>query len=139
MARGRERDPCDQRSTKLMSRAPETTGEFEAFPTIASQLPLVFSAGNRWDKLTCRCGDCKTELADETVRGHVTRPFGPTFIMDAWGLCQQCKTFTPFHYRFPPDMTIVGRSPKDGTWGIWEPRPNGSKWRRLLSLIGLTD
>jgi len=116
---------------------PTTTDEFRTLPTIASQLPLIFSDRDRWNTFTGHCNKCGTSLNDEAVRGHVTRPFGATFILDAWGLCP-CGTITPFHYRLPPSMTMVGRSPKNGAWAIWAPQDSkGPWWRRVLNFIGL--
>jgi hypothetical protein len=114
-----------------MSDAPRTVGEFRALPTIVSQFPLVFETGGRWEKMEGVCERCDAKLSGEALRGYVTRPFGPAFLVEAFGLCA-CGTLTRFRYRFPPDMTMVGRSPKSGDWSIWGLKRKRSWWRRLL-------
>lgn len=116
-----------------MSDAPRTVAEFHALPTIASQFPLVFETGGRWETMVGHCKKCDAQLSGEALRGHVSRPFGPTFLMEAFGLCA-CGTLSYFSYRFPPDMTMVGRSPKDREWSIWGAHRNRSWWRRMLGL-----
>jgi hypothetical protein len=116
-----------------MNDAPANVGEFQALPTIESQFPLVFETGGRWTTMTGTCMRCEKDLSGELLRGHVTCPFGKTFLMEAWGLCP-CGFITSFRYRFPPDMSVVGRSPRDGEWSIWEAPRRASWWRSFLWL-----
>lgn len=121
-------DPRD-----AMIDAPSTKGEFLALPTIASQFPLVFESGRRWTTMAGHCTRCDAALSGEALRGHVTQPFGATFLVNAFGLCA-CGALSRFSHRFHPDMTMTGRSPKDGEWSIWDARRTGSWWRRLLGI-----
>jgi hypothetical protein len=110
-----------------------TLDEFRALPTIASQFPLVFETGARWETMSGRCTKCGEPITGEALRGHVTRPFGRNFLMDAWGLCSSCETISTFRYRLLPDMTMVGRSPDGGAWSVWGPRRRLPWWRRLFA------
>jgi hypothetical protein len=117
-----------------MTDAPRTMGEFRALPTIVSQFPLVFGNGARWETMAVRCSRCDTAISGDAFRGHVTRPFGAAFLMEAFGLCE-CGALTRASYRFLPDMTMVGRSPRDGAWSVWAAKRNGSWWRRLFRRV----
>jgi len=112
---------------------PPSPDEFLAMPTIRSQFPLVFDNGARWDSMTGTCWRCDSTLPDVRMRGSIDRPFGATFMMEAWGLCD-CGAMTHYRYRIPPDMTLVGK--QDGRWCVWA-RPPDPWWRRLLQHLGL--
>jgi len=59
--------------------------EFRALPTIASQFPVVFDKTHRWTEFHSECNKCQKVLDGECLRGHITRPFGKAYLLDAWG------------------------------------------------------
>jgi hypothetical protein len=113
-----------------------TKDDFQSLPTIASQLPLVFDRGGRWNTVTGHCVVCGRKLRDEEMRGHITRQggtyreVGQTFLMQAWGL--HCGTLSTFEYLLPPDMSMIGRRSSDGAIAVF--RTQRSWWRRLLGI-----
>lgn len=110
-----------------------TRDELHELPLLSSFFPLVFRSGARWERFHGRCGKCDAELPDGSLRGSVTHPFDPVYVVEAMGLCPSCDTLTPFSYRLHEDMSMTGPSPRDGGWSRWEaPR---SAWRRLLSAL----
>jgi hypothetical protein len=109
-----------------------THGEFWALPVLSAHFPLVFENGARWVEFHGHCGDCDVQLPDHAFRGHVTRPFGQTFLVEAWGVCPTCDVLTTFHWRLLPDLTMVGRNAR-GDWGVWQPRR--SLWSRLRKFL----
>lgn len=112
--------------------APPDPEDWAQTPTIASQFPLVYEAGSRWNEMIGHCGGCKQPITPENLRGHVTRPFGGAFLVQAWGWCP-CKYLSRFEYRLYPDMTMGGK--KNGQWCVWAPR-HTSWWARLKAWLG---
>ena len=121
-------------STPMGASTPETVADFWALPILESWFPLLFENGDRCTEFTGRCAKCNTAVRGESIRGHITRPFKPAYMLDAWGLCPTCMTLTHFEYRVQPDLSLVGRSPKDGTWCVWPAREKTPWWRRLFGL-----
>lgn len=105
-------------------------------PTIASQFPLVFSNGARWDEMEARCNGCGFEGGGDDLRGSVTQPFRDVFIVDAVLSCPSCTRQTRAHYRLLSDMSMTGRSPTTGEWARWVPKYSifvrFKKWLRRL-------
>lgn len=114
-----------------------TYGDFYALPELASHFPLVFETGARWVEFHGHCPDCDGRLPDHALRGHVTRPFGRAFLVEAWGLCPACDTVAPFNWRLLPDLSMVGRD-KRGEWRTWQPRrsPLGRLRKFVVEMFG---
>lgn len=110
-----------------------TLEEFEALPTLASHLPLVFASGARWNQMAGTCARCGHVVE---MRGSVVA-WGPAhapkvYVIDALGYCAPCELLTPFAYRMHDDMSVT--SQRDGEWVRWPspPRPLWARIRRWL-------
>ncbi len=99
--------------------------------SIASQMPVEFSNGACWTELIGECKFCRREISDDLLRGSVTRPLPSVTVVEAVGVCPDCRIATPFLYRMHDDMRITG--PRDGGWSTWMAKP--SLWERFKSLV----
>jgi hypothetical protein len=89
-------------------------------PSIGSQLPLVFANGGKIRRLNFSCVRCRETLPGENVRGNVSFPTDKTAVIDAVGICHECKIVTPFFIRAHDDMRFSGL--RDGQWVTWTER-----------------
>lgn len=102
----------------------EEDRQLMAMPTIASQFPVRFNNGARWDELTGRCKHCSRGIKDSLMTGRLTRLPESVVTVSAVGVCEPCKLVSRFHYRLHDDMRITG--PTDGGWATWQARPRGA-------------
>lgn len=75
-------------------------------PSIASQLPVKFKNGMRWDDFAGECNICEKNIDNESIRGLVTVVNDTTATLEAVGICQRCNVATAFHCRFHGDATM---------------------------------
>lgn len=99
----------------------DTDRELLAQPSIASQMPVVFANGARWDEMTGDCKICCEEIPTENFTGRVTRLMESVATVDAVGVCPTCKIVSRFNYRLHNDMRLSGRT--DNGWAQWQFRP----------------
>jgi len=99
--------------------------------TISSYFPIEFSNGAVWEELDGECQSCKKTLPRNKVRGLVSRPFSNVAVVEAVGVCDDCKMLTRYQFRLHDDMSVTGLS---GTkWRTWKAKP--SFINRMLNLI----
>lgn len=105
-----------------MSRSPVSASDRElmALPSIASQMPVQFRSGARWECFDGQCNGCGQHIAPAKVTGRLTRLVESVATVEAVGLCAPCKLVTRFHYRLHDDMRITGMT--DNGWAMWQVR-----------------
>ncbi len=105
-----------------------------ACPTIASQMPVIFGNGAEWSELTGICSFCKKIIPDDLLRGSVVRQLPSVAVVDAVGVCPDCRMATPFLYRMYDDMRLTG--PRGGKWHTWKSPPSFmERIRSWLSML----
>lgn len=105
--------------------------ELLGMDSIASQMPVEFPNGACWTELIGECKFCRREIPDDLLRGSVTRPLPSVTVVEAVGVCPDCRIATPFLYRMHDDRRLTG--PCDGGWCTWMAKP--SLWERFKSLL----
>lgn len=112
-----------------MHKAPsERDMQLLKMPTIESQFPVRFPTGSEWRQLTGTCSGCGQKLEGDRLHGAVTMQGPHTAVVDAVGVCHECKLITRYFYRLHDDSRITGL--KDGQWRTWQlgsPMPNRSR------------
>jgi len=103
-----------------------------AMPTIASQMPVALPGGVGWSEFTGECHFCLSDIPDELLRGSVTKPLPTVAVVEAVGVCPQCRIATTFLYRLHDDLRITG--PRKDGWRTWRVRQ--TLWWRLRGLFG---
>ncbi len=107
-----------------MSQATKPISERErqllAMPSIASQFPVIFENGACWTELACACNICHKDIPPDLLRGTISRPVPSVVVVEAVGVCPDCRIATPFLYRMHDDMRITG--PGKGQWQTWRPK-----------------
>ncbi len=70
------------------------------------------------------------------MTGLVSQPFANVAVVEAVGLCHECRLVTRFMYRLHDDMRVSGLD-KSGRWATWQMRKSqpGVLERLLLLLI----
>lgn len=118
-----------------MDTKPITPRERELLemPSIASQMPVAFDSGRKWTEFKGECHFCKQEIPDELLRGSITRPLPSVAVVEAAGVCPQCRIATIYLYRLHEDMRITG--PREDGWKTWRPEPTW--WERLRNFLSL--
>lgn len=103
-------------------------------PSIASQMPVSFKNGARWDSVDGFCPCCKSPVPADQLRGRVWRPNDHLVEIDAMGLCSPCRMLIPFRYRLHDDLSLSGVL--KGQWQRWRAQPSAwarvKKWLRTL-------
>lgn len=97
-----------------------------AKPSIRSQLPVTLPNGARWMEFEGCCAKCNAPIEAGRVHGTVSF-FHSAIVINAIGVCIECKLFTRFAYRLHDDMSLSGQ--KDGKWVRWTPQT--STWHRI--------
>lgn len=117
----------------MVTRKPVSHRNLEllAMPTIASQMPVVFANGNVWMDIKCECLECKATLPSGWVTGIVSRPIPGVAVIEATGVCNDCRLVTTFDYRLHDDMRVTG--PREDGWHTWKVRP--TLWDRIRALF----
>lgn len=113
--------PLSQRERELLGMA-----------SIASQMPVDFGNGARWTEFTGECKLCRKDIPPELLRGAVTRPIPSVAVVEAVGVCPDCRIATPFLYRLHDDMRVTG--PREDGWRTWH--PDMTWWERFKSALG---
>lgn len=90
--------------------------------TIASQMPLAFQNGAVWETFKGECKACGQTLPDHCLRGRLSVHNSQMAVVEASGVCYECKLLTRFIYRLHDDMRITG--PRDDRWMTWKARPS---------------
>lgn len=99
--------------------------------SIASQMPVKFGNGACWLELTGECKFCGKPIPDALLRGMVSMPVPTTAVVEAVGVCPECRIATPFLYRMHDDMRLTG--PREGGWQTW--RPALTWWERIKDAV----
>lgn len=86
---------------------------------IASHMPVALRGGATWDGFEGMCASCGHQIPAPLLRGQVSRPNESVAVIEAVGICPDCRIATPFLYRLHSDMRITGL--KDGVWRTWRP------------------
>lgn len=105
-----------------------------ALPSIASQMPIQFRNGARWECFNGQCKGCSRDIAPARVTGRLTRLVDSVVTVEAVGVCAPCKLVTSFHYRLHDSMRITGKT--DAGWALWKARP--SIFDRMRAFIART-
>lgn len=95
-------------------------------PSITSQMPIEFKNGAIWTEFTGECKFCKKDVPAELLCGSVTRPIETVAVVEAVGVCPECRIATPFLYRMHDDMRLTG--PCEDGWKTWRAEP--TLWER---------
>jgi hypothetical protein len=69
---------------------------FYAWPSVHSQMPLIFDNGYIMETVGCRCSICDGLIYGEHLHGQLHKVPGGDFRLTAFGLCIDCDTLTPF-------------------------------------------
>lgn len=95
-----------------------------SLPTLVTSLPHHFGNGGRIDDVVISCACCEVELEPESIRAEFSQSAaGSTALLKGYGICQACKTFTPFEVRFADDGTALCRGSNGWSAQSWgEPR-----------------
>lgn len=99
--------------------------------SIESQMPVLFKKGSMYEQIDCFCAECGKVIQADLVRGEIQRPFEHVAVIEAVGVCADCKLLTPFQFRLHDDMRITGF--RDGKWVTWY--GSSSLWDKALSLV----
>ena len=92
---------------------------------LQSSFPVKFDTGLEFAKINCKCARCRKPLFAEFVRGEVTRPISSVAVIDAVGVCTECKVITPFFFRLHSNMSVS--TVHNGKWLTWDVRSQGAK------------
>jgi len=95
-----------------------------SLPSLVTSLPYSFGNGGRIDNVVISCACCEVELEPESIRAEFSQTAaGSTASLKGYGLCQACKTITPFEVRFADDGTALCRGSNGWSTQSWgEPR-----------------
>jgi hypothetical protein len=90
-------------------------------PNIASQMPVEFDNGACWVAFTGECKFCGNDIPEKLLHGLVSRPITSVAVVEAIGVCPECRMATPFLYRMHDDMRLTG--PRADGWKTWRAEP----------------
>jgi len=79
-------------------KAAQIQANWTVAPTFDSQLPIVFQSGVRLLTMEYACAACNTHIPGDAVRGAITRPTPTTALLEGWGRCPSCGTWSPFDF-----------------------------------------
>ena len=99
---------------------------------LQSNFPVKFNTKSEFAEMKCKCAHCRKPLFAEFVRGEVTRPIPSVAVIDAVGVCTECKVITPFFFRLHSDMSVS--TVYNGKWVTWDARSQGAKKQSKLAL-----
>lgn len=105
--------------------------ELLAMPSVMSQFPVAFANNAVWEEFDGECSCCGKTLLREHVRGLVARPIPSVAVVEAAGVCGDCKLVTRFNYRLHDDMRLSGQR-EDG-WKTWKANP--TIWDRFAAMF----
>lgn len=105
--------------------------ELLTMPSIDSQFPVTFENGAFWKSITGHCNGCNKDIAPSLFKGRVTRPMRNVAVVEAVGVCPECKLVTEYIYRLHDDMRITGIN-KKGQWIVWHPMSFMDKMQQFL-------
>ena len=103
--------PLSSRDRELVQMAP-----------IESHFPIRYRNKNTWTELRGCCNGCGREIASSALRGMVSHPTERVAIVDAVGVCDECKLLTRFFYRLHDDMRVS--TIRDGKWVAFRAKPS---------------
>ncbi len=103
--------PLSSRDRELVQMAP-----------IESHFPIRYKNNNSWTELRGCCNGCGREITAGALRGMVSRPTDSVAIVDAVGVCVECKLLTRFFYRLHDDMRIT--TIRNGKWVAFKTNPS---------------
>lgn len=92
--------------------------ELLEMPSVVSQFPVAFANDAVWEEFDGECCCCGRTLSRDLVRGLVSRPVPTVAVVEAVGVCVDCKLVTRFDYRLHDDMRLTGQR-EDG-WRTWQ-------------------
>jgi hypothetical protein len=99
---------------------------------LQSNFPIKFNTKSEFAAISCKCAHCGKTLFAEFVRGEVTRPIPSVAVIDAVGVCAECKGITTFFYRLHSNMSVS--TVYNGKWLMWDARSQGAKKQSKLVL-----
>jgi hypothetical protein len=105
--------------------------ELLAMPTLISQFPIFFDNNVCFGKIEGVCICCGKKLRQDCVRGLVSRPIPSVAVIEAVGVCNDCKLITRMDYRLHNDKRVTGLR-TDG-WKTWRPAP--TLWERVSAIF----
>ena len=114
-----------------MSKTELTETEFRLLKLapLQSSFPVKFDTGLEFAEVStvinCKCARCRKPLFAEFVRGEVTRPIPSVAVIDAVGVCTECKVITTFFFRLHSNMSVS--TVHNGKWLTWDVRSQGAK------------
>lgn len=117
---------------QVMRPMTERARELLAMPSIASQLPVDFANGTRWEEFRGVCNGCRREIPEALLRGEVRRFSARVAIIEAIGVCPECNIGNPLFYRLHDDKRLTGPG-VDGEWHVWNGRK--STFSRMLNWL----
>ena len=117
-----------------MSKTELTATEFRLLKLapLQSSFPVKFDTGLEFAEINCKCARCRKPLFAEFVRGEVTRPIPSVAVIDAVGVCTECKVITTFFFRLHSNMSVS--TVHNGKWLTWDVRSQGAKKQSKLAL-----
>ena len=109
-----------RKPNRKVARSPLSDSDLELLkmPSIAAQMPVRFSNGAYWGRITGYCSDCGKEIPTASFTGRVTQPMESLATVEAVGFCKPCRLVTRFYYRLHDDMRITG--PTEKGWATWQ-------------------
>lgn len=91
-------------------------------PTIAEQLPVVFSNDAQWTDITGHCNGCNEKIPQSHFRGRIDRSWTKVAVVTAIGYCEACQLLTPYHMRLHDDMRMTFEK-EHGQWYAVQLKP----------------
>ena len=114
--------PIDDRTHRLLNS-----------PPVMDHLPVVFDNGFKVTEFSGSCIKCDQSIGRNYMLGTVSRPFPFVAVIEARGVCPQCRIATRFKMRIKED----GRAEyldANGSWAYQYFR-KPSTFRRALALL----
>jgi len=69
-------------------------------------MPINYTSGTMLERWPAICPLCHKDVGDDQVRGTVTMPLGTVAVIEATGICQDCKHLFPFKVRVRDDISL---------------------------------
>lgn len=103
-------------------KSPLTARDHELLdcPPIQTYFPLVFNDKCSIEHFSGECSECRKEIHGVNFRGLITRPTDHVAVIEAVGVCFECKVLTRFLYRVYDDFRLSGI--RNGKWVTWNPK-----------------
>ena len=110
----------DMHMTKIAVQVSSRSLALLAMDSITSRMPIRFANGAHWSGFNGRCSRCQNYINPELLCGSVTMPLPSVAVIEAAGICHECKLVTTFLYRLHDDRRITGLM--GNKWCVWRPK-----------------